>query len=336
MLAMSLVEQNRLAEAADPLKKAFEAGTLPADDNEVLGVALAQIYVELGMNDQAEDALAKTINLVPQPKENTYYLYSVVLLQNKKPVESKKYAQLALQSAIKPKLEYYQLMAACAQETGDYDTAVGCMELLIEAKPDNQVYWEQLVATQFGQGNFMGALMAIERGQEAGMLQDAKYQLARVEIYHQLERYKAAADLLRQGLLSGNLPNELNLWLLWSSCHESLFDPKGAKEVLVLASKRTSFSDIDMRLAEINWGEKKYAETIKNLKSALKKGGIENPSDLWVLMTTAAIELRDFEQAAAALKEARKYPEAADRVERLDLYLKSVQQAAEKAATQTT
>lgn len=372
MLAQAFTQSEQYKKAIPPLRAAFESGQWDEKNSEHYGTALAHLYMEVNQTKEALDTLDQVFAQVKNPNPQTYYLDSAILLQvassadtekgkalkeandaksdaakqkfqaeadaaekkhDKFAARAKEQALKALQSILQPPPEYYQLLAACAQETKDYDTAVACIEHLVELKPDNATFWGQLVATQYGQGNNLAALVALDRAQAKGMLTEEKYDLIRIELLVSLDRYKEAAEYLKEGLTSGKLTSKENLWVLWANCYDQLFEPKKATQVLQLASEKTKFSTIDMRLAERNWRNKDYKATVKNLEDAWKKGHVDQPGDLWVLMASASVEMKDMDKARYAIAQARKYAtdqSTKEKADRLQQYLDNLKKAQEK------
>jgi tetratricopeptide (TPR) repeat protein len=119
-------------------------------------------------------------------------------------------------------------------------------------------------------------------------------------------------------------------WQLLSYCYEMNDQPERAREALERASRETPYSAIDLQLAERNWREQRFADTISNLESALRKGDVDRPGDLWILMTSAAMELRDIDRAEKALATARTFPEQAAKVDRLERSLARLKQSLEQ------
>lgn len=317
--AQILSGQDKYADAATHLEAALAPKLFNEADTERYTVGLAHMFVELKQVPKALAVLTDYVTSTPRPADDTLYMYAALLMECGKGPEALVQAQKLIERRIDPPQNYYQMAAACAQTVNNYDLACSYLERLIEMDPKNEMYWTQLVAMHSAAGELIPAIVSLERAQKRGLMTAQQFQIVRLELYYNMERWPQSAEILADGLDTGKLPNEQRYWEMLCMCYDRMFEPEKAMEVLKKASARTPWSAIDTRMAERNYRDGKFAEVIVNLQNALRKGGIERVGDLWCLMASSYLELKQIDKAEKALDEAAKSTDATTKtkVERL-------------------
>lgn len=300
-----LLSSERFADTVAPLEEALAMGTLPADSIDRSWRTLAQVYYQLGRLSDGEAKLSAYLAGAEDPSTETLQLHAVLALQSGKPEIAVETCQRILNTLPEPPAEVYHLTAAALQAAGLFADASPYLERLAQMDPGNADYWSQLMASYYQAGNLWGAISALDRAQERGVKKEPRDNLLRAEMYYNLELHEQAAKLIEEGLDSGAIPSELDVWLLLVYCQELLKRPDLALETLRKASEATPFPEIDIRLAETAWKESDPAATIAYLDSAFAKGNVSNPADAWTLYAAAAVSDRRARLAERAIEEGR-------------------------------
>jgi tetratricopeptide (TPR) repeat protein len=309
----------KFAEAVPYLENALALKLFEAAEQERYTLGLAHLYVETKQKDKAVKLLSELIASVgDKVTPDMLYMYSVLLMETGNGAEAVKQSERLMRTSLNPPKEYYQLAASCAQNVGNYEKACAYLERLLETDPKNEVFWNQLVAMHFNAGELLSAIVSMERAQEKGLLTKEVNYITKVELYYNMERFPEAAKDIEEGLAKKRIPNEQRFWEMLCVCYDQMGEPDKADKVLEKASATTKWSGIDIRLAERNYRNGKFDKALANLESAVRKGGIDRPADIWVLMASAALETKNLEKAEKAMQEAKKYPEAAEKVEKLE------------------
>lgn len=319
LMAQICSSTEKFKDAIPYLEAALSNKLFDAAEQERYTLGLAHLYVE---TKQKEKAVALLGDLVKTAGRNVtpdmLYMYSVLLMETGSKQEAVDQAEHLMRMSLNPPKEYYQLAASCEQNIGNYDKACAYLERLLEMDPKNEMFWNQLVAMHFNAGELLSAIVTMERAQEKGLLTKEVNYVTKIELYYNLERFPEAAKDIEEGLATKRIPNEQRFWEMLCVCYDQIGEPEKADKVLEKASATTKWSGIDVRLAERNYRNGKFDKALTNLETAVRKGKLERPADIWVLMASAALETRNLDKAGYAISNAKKYPEAAAKVEKLE------------------
>ncbi|MDX2108825.1 MAG: hypothetical protein SFY80_01155 [Verrucomicrobiota bacterium] len=287
--------------------------------------SLANLYFTTGQKDEAEQTINKYLNggqRQPTPEMVTFM--AILMIDGNRWEEALVWVNTLLQTTLEPKVDYYMWAAACHQQLKNYEQAAAYVERVVQMSPTRADYWAQLVSMYYANSNPLGALNALERAQARGIMTSQRDYQTRAELYYNLEQYERAAVIMREGMLTGKIPNENRNWMLISYCYQTLKDKEKQLSSLIEASKQGNWPEIDYLIANLYWAQKdKPKETIKWIKSSLTKGNMSKPHELFILLISAAITVNDYNTATWALNKAKDYKEAATRIPQLEKYINS-------------
>lgn len=260
--------------------------------------------------------------------------YAILLLDAGMKEEALKPVEQLLRSDVDPNVDFYKLAATVYQELGNYETAAACLERMIQLKPDEEQFWPGLLFVYSQNGNNLAMLNTIERAQRRGLLTEERWYTTLSQLYYNLERYETTANLLAEWIKDGKVENIRSNWELMAFAWQLAGNPEKQLEALIEASKQGDWPEIDSQIASFYWAQQDIPNTIKWIDSAFSKGTPPRPGDMLIVKASAAITVSDYEMAEAAIKEAEKYPEVAERVEQIRRFVlgPAARAAAEEAA----
>ena len=214
--------------------------------------------------------------------------------------------------ATRPKDTFYVLKLAALQQLGRTAETADMFELLIKQKPDTATYYQQLAGTYLSSGQDLRAALTIERAQAHGHMATAQYNFNLIGIYFNLGQYEKAADLLEAGLKSGKIENELKNWELYALCYQQLERPLMSIEVLKQAAKAFPKSgQIEFMIGQAYHGLEKSADALTHMQAAVAKGNLTKAHQVYMYLAYIAFELKKFDIALDAAKQAAAQPEGA-------------------------
>jgi tetratricopeptide (TPR) repeat protein len=323
LMAQICSSTEKFADAVPYLEAALSQKLFDPAETQRYSLGLAHLYVETKQKEKAVALLHEMVDPVgSKASPDMLYMYSVLLMETGKGDEAMKQSDRLMRTSLTPPKEYYQLAASCAQNVGNYEKACAYLERLLEMDPKNEMYWNQLVAMHYNAGELLSAIVSMERAQEKGLLKKDVNYVTKIELYYNLERFPEAAKDIEDGLAYKRIPNEQRFWEMLCISYDQMGEPDKADKVLEKAAATTKWNGIDVRLAERNYRNGKFDKALANLESAVRKGKLEHPAEIWVLMASAAIETNNLDKAEYAMSNAKKYPEAASKVEKLENALK--------------
>lgn len=250
-----------------------------------------------------------------------------------------KWADIGLRMSVKPRDSFYNIKVLCLFQLNRIPELVDLLELLVERKPDNRTYWQQLyynyllLASQVQEKDdkraayayYTRALLTIERAQQHGFFDTPKDNFGLVSIYFTINElklpvnlYYQACGMLDKGLRAGTIESTENNWKLLAFSYREIQRDKLAIDALLEAAKVFPESgQLEYEIALIYWSHEQLDKAFEHSKACIAKGSTEKPGAGWYFYAMLAYELKHYEEAAKAAEEAGKYPENATFVKQL-------------------
>jgi tetratricopeptide (TPR) repeat protein len=341
---------NQLAKALPPWERVVQLADQYGyfDKKTILDIVfyLAQIYAQEGSTSKdpavQQEAFTKSLmyfkrylDNTPKPTPEAMMAYASVLyyrasasatpdpalLQQARDVVEK-----GLQSAIKPKEGFYQLLLTLQQQQNDLVGSADILELLLKKSPNKKDYWQLLMATYLqlsekakdptlSREYLTRAIVTCERAQALGHLNTPKDNMNLVSLYLMANQFTKGTELLYNGMKSNKIESEPNNWRVLGRYY--LEANLNVQAIAVLQEAAKLFpknSEIEVQLAQIYLQMEKTKEAMQHAKNAIEKNNFETtkPYSVHYLVAYTAYELGNLDEALAAISRAEKFPEAAD------------------------
>lgn len=348
--AKIFLQKNDLVKALDPMEKVlaiadahknfFDAKTVL--ENVYL---LAQIYYQEGSSAKDPAIQQKYFNkalgymkrwLQSSPKKSAdasiFYasiLYNQAVAGGEKVdlnlvKQARHEVEEGLLTAIKPKDGFYMLLLAALQQEGDFARSAEVLEMLVKQKPENKIYWQQLMATylNLAGGNeknetkireyYARAINSMERAQALGLLKDPKDNYNLVTIYFNAGQFGRATDLLYAGLKKGTIESDVKNWQLLGYSYQQVNQDFQAINVYKEAAQLfPTNGQFDFLIGQIyTQMDNHAADAYAAYEVAFKKGNLEKPYQCLVLLAYSAYDLQRYEDGLKWVAEAEKLPDA--------------------------
>ena len=343
--AQVLLQANQLKEGIEPLERCLalsDAHTPPYFEPRVtleFVYILAQLYYQEASTskdaklpgayfEKAETSMARWMNSAPKVTIEPLLFYASLLF-NRATQDSAKLDKTRLEKALalvekgllletRPRENLYALKLACLLQTERYAEAAEILELLLQRKPDNASYWQQLAAIYLSLEQDVRAIVAMERAQSHGYLKAPKENFNLVAVYFNMGQYGKAAELLEAGLKNGTLDNEMKTWELLSYSYQQLgreFKSIDALNRAIVANPEAG--QLDYAVAQAYFGLNRNADAIRHAKEAVRKGNLNRPDQAYLFLAYLSFEANDFEVALNATDKALEYPQGTEEANRM-------------------
>ncbi len=272
--------------------------------------------------EKADKSMARWLKLTPKTTPDAQLIYTQLLYnwatQNpdqpnldilKRALEQ---TEIGLHLSSHPKDVLYVFKMACLQQLGRNEEVTEVLELLIKMKPESSNYWSQLAALYLQAEQPLRAAITMERAQSHGLMQAPKDNNNLIGIYFNLGQYEQAAELLETGLKSGRVENDIKNWELLALCYQQLERPFKSIDALKNATKAFPKSgQLEFAIAQAYNTLGKSEEALVHLQSAIAKGDLAKPHQVYGYLAYVASELKKFDLALSAAKQAVSTPAGA-------------------------
>ncbi|MGJ8691930.1 MAG: tetratricopeptide repeat protein [Thalassotalea sp.] len=222
------------------------------------------------------------------------------------------------------KEQWLILQRAAYYELKQPENVTQVMELLVKHY-EKPAYWLQLAAMYGEIGQEGKQLGAMETAWQAGYITKETdiVMLAQLYMFNQLP-YKAA-DLLDDAIAKGIVvPDEKRLELMSQAFQLAKEDEK-AIPVLAKAAEIAETGKYDAQLAQSYLNLEKWQLAIDAANKALKRGGLENAGNMYLVLGMSHFNLKKFDDSLMAFNHAQAVPATAKTAKQWTAYVSKEQ-----------
>lgn len=159
----------------------------------------------------------------------------------------------------------------------------------------------QALAGQFsGQDRFTDTLVLYESMYESGFLESGRDWLSLASLYMNAEVPYKAAVLMEKGLNEGVIESTHENWRRLAQAWQMAQDYEKALPALETASSLAEDGQIDQMLGQSFIRLARWEDCVEATRSALDRGGLDEPAYAQIQLGTCLLNLREFQQARAA------------------------------------
>lgn len=300
--------ENKHQKATSLLEQALATQALNAEQQQEALLNLGQLYMAIEHYKNAVAILEPW--LVKQP--DTTNTQVRVLLANayaqlKQYRKALPYIEHVIKHAKKPKASWLQLNLALYYELENYPQAAIVLRRLISLYPDNKDYWQQLTSIYQQLQQYERALTINNLAYNKGFLASEPeiIQLFNLFLYNK-QPYQAASLLARE-LDAGRVKSTAKNWELLASAWTTAREYTHAINALEQASTLHDKGDLYLQLGRIHVEQEKWQDAVVAIKKALKKGGLKQTEEAYILLGISYFESGQLKSARSAFDNAMKY-----------------------------
>jgi len=308
-LAHLQAARNRYPQAAHSLRESLALDMLPGDVQQQARYDLAQLYLAADAPGEAVSVLETWFRHTDQPAADAYFLLGhayVQLHQYRKAIAPLERAIDAVEAADEV---WYQTLLAAHYELAAYQRCAGVLEKMVRLFPDRD-YWQQLAGVYLALKQDGRALTTLELAYRQDRLSTEQDLLQLAELLlGQGIPFKAAKLLeteMERDRIAADARNLELLGSAWAAARE--------RDKAVAAYQRAMRAGADVAvglyLAQLYVEDERWREAAGVLESTLKRHGLSQTGDAWLLLGVAHYETGALEQARSAFAEAARYEQA--------------------------
>ena len=295
--------QEKFGTAIKSFEKCLSMDALPEGAMLDTQYNLGQLYMANRQYRKASQVLLDWIGKVSKPAPDAKYILALSLTQTKQWHQALKWAKAAVASVKKPQEGWLQLLMSIHLELKQLPEVAKVLQRVIKLYPKKN-YWMQLSAVYGELKQSAKALAVLELAYKQGMLKKESELKNLASLYmHEGVPYKAA-QVLSKAMASGVIKKtERNLTILgeaWLRSRE--FDK--AVGPLTQAARLSKNGNLYIRVAHIQLEKEQWKKAISSLDSALKKGGLSDAGNAYLLLGIANMRLGKFSASKKAFNKA--------------------------------
>lgn len=298
--------EERYDEAARFFEQCLELSALPEEAMRDLRYNLAQLYVALERYSEAATLLAEWVAAVETPPASAYYLLAVARAQAGDRRGALEPAREAVRRADKPREPWLQLLVSLLLEEKRYKESIPVLQQLIEQFP-KRVYFQQLSAVHAELGREDKAFAVLQLAHLRGLL-DADREvrnLVRMYLYHEIPFH--GGRILQRALERGVVATDADAWELLADCWLRAREWDQALPALERAAALSPKGELFLRLARIHAERERWPRAARAAEQALKRGGLRDPGQAYLLLGIARAALEQLDAAEDALHRAQRF-----------------------------
>lgn len=299
-------QMEREGEAFDAFEKCLELDALPTMVQQGIVYSVAGYYSGEERFAESNDTLMRWFRYEAEPRSEAYILMGANFAQQEMMPDALPYVIRANELAETPNESWRNLQLAIHVELRQIPEAIELLKENVGIWPDKLRFYQVLSGLYMEANNDEGALSALTIPWHRGMLEAESdiLNLARLNLF--LENPARAGEILSQAMERGYVEENFdNLRLLlnsWTMAREMNRAVDAIDKLAELADDGEFFHRKAMLLNETgDWGG-----VVDSCRSALEKGGLENPGEVWILQGVALAELRRFDEAIEAFESAKR------------------------------
>jgi hypothetical protein len=288
--------------------KAFEqavaTNALPQQTHEQMMFNIAQLYIiddkwDIGMQ-KLNAYLAESCN----PNPEAHILLAAVHTDKKQWRDALKQVDLALVKARVPKETWLQVKLAIHNELKEYARCAEVLVYLISMNPIKEEYFKQLHGILMEIQKDPEALAVLSLTERRGFLDTEGEYRNLASMYLHMDIPLKAAMVLERGFAAKLVqPTDKNYELLGNAYLMAREYAKSEK-AMGQAAQLSDKGELYKRLAQIQMANENWKGALDTLQKAQKKGGLKEPGEAALLAGVAAVQIKQWNTAEAALRQA--------------------------------
>jgi tetratricopeptide (TPR) repeat protein len=301
----------REMQAIKAFEQALATKALPQPVHENMMFNVAQLYIADDKWDQGMQKLEAYLAETCNPNPDAHMLLASAHAEKKRWRESLKQVDLALVKAKAPKESWLQLKLALHYELKEMPRCAEVLVHLVALNPIKEDYWKQLSGMLFEIRKDPEALAVLALAERRGYVNEEREYRNLSNLYMHMQIPLKAATILERGLtqkqVEGTEKNYETLANAWLMAREY----EKAEAAMSKAAAASDKGELYKRLGQIQMENDNWKAALASLQKAQKKGGLKDPGETAFLVGVAAVQLKQWKTAEAALRVAMQHEKTA-------------------------
>lgn len=301
-------DQDKEEEALAATKKAVDLNALPNNAHFALMYQLAQMQVQTEKYDAALATLERFKSETGAENEELIALLGNIYYRLDKFQQAADTMKRAIAASAEPKESWNQILMASLFELDQYGEAANVLQQQLAKKPDDIKLLKQLATVYINDDKYPKAIEILSKAKEKGLINSADDYVQLAKLYTNAEKPKDAAATLKEGMSKGIVEsNYENNKLLGDVCNQAEDNPC-AIDAYEKASAQSKDGNADYQLGYMLFYAERGPEAKTALDRAIKKGGLRQEGEAYILLGDIESYADNNAAALAAWQKAETFP----------------------------
>ena len=310
LLARVYWDQEKEDQAIEANKRAIELDALPNNSHYDLMYQLAQFQVQTEKYDDALATLARFKKETGDENAEQLALLGNIYYRLDKYQEAADTMKKAIAASPEPKESWNQILMASLFELDQYDEAAKVVNEQLSKNPKDIKLIKQLATIYVNGDKYPQAIEILSKAKNDGLIASSEDYMQLAKLYANADKPKEAAATLKEGMAKGVVATSFEAnKLLGDVCSQAEDDPC-AIEAYGKASAQATDGNIDYQLGYMLFYSERNAEAKQALERAIKRGGLRQEGEAYVLLGDIESYSSNDAAALAAWRKAEAFPSA--------------------------
>ena len=299
--------KNNFPKALEYMERSYQLDALPEEPTRQLVYNIAQLNMAIKRFRKGIRVLEEWFKTAENPSGDAHALAGIGYANLDEFRNAIPHMKKAVKLTADPKEEWFQLLLAMHYELKQYPESAGVLGQMVRRWPENEKYWKQLSGILLALKDGAKSLSVLELAYQQGLLKKGREieRLANMYLYQEIP-YKAG-QVLERGLKDGLVEPKKKNWELLGNAWMAAKENTRAIAALKKAAPLAKDGKIHLRVAFLYLQEESWKQSAAALKLALKKGGLKNAGNAYVMLGMTAYETKDYEGAIGYFERAQKF-----------------------------
>lgn len=291
-------------------KRAIELDALPNNTHFDLMYQLAQFQVQTEKYDDALATLARFKKETGSESADQLALLGNIYYRLDKFQEAADTMKKAIAASPEPKESWNQILMASLFELDQYDEAAKVVKEQLAKNPKDIKLLKQLATIYVNNDQYPQAIEVLSKAKNEGLIASSEDYLQLTKLYANADKPKEAAATLREGVTKGIVSENFETNKLLGDVCSQAEDDACAIEAYGKASAQSTDGNIDYQLGYMLFYSERNAEAKVALERAIKRGGLRQEGEAYVLLGDIESYSGNDAAALAAWRKAEGFPSA--------------------------
>ena len=300
--------QDKEDEAILATKKALELNALPNNGQYDLMDNLAKMQVQTEKYQDALLTLEQLKNETGEENASQLALLGNIYYRLDKPQEAADTMKRAIAASPEPQDSWNQILMASLFDLDQYDEAANVVQAQLAKNPDDLKLLKQLASIYINADKYPQAIEVLSKAKQKGLITSEDDYLQLAKLYANAEKPKEAAQTLKEGIAEGKITESFEVNKLLGAVCSQAEDDACAIEAYGKASAQATDGNIDYQLGYMLFYADRGAEARTALQRAIKKGGLTQEGEAYVILGDVESYANNDKAALAAWQKAETFP----------------------------